>query len=193
MIHLHSSDYRIKDIYFENLFGFSGSTQAFTKQNITLFTETENTSDITIDNVNISGEFEEFPENPMYSFATLTLDIGTSHLEAPRGVFAYCYGFGDFDAYSYILGFDPNSEVSVSDINQNNISIYPNPVTNQINISFSEIIETIVLLTIDGKSLQSTTTNSKESSINLQEIPRGVYVLKIHSNNNIYFRKIVKQ
>lgn len=193
MLHLHSSDYRIKNALFENISGFSGSPQAFSVNNITLFTETENVENILLDGIDISNQFIDFPGFSNYQYAMISLETGTSKLEAPRGVFAYTYGFGDFDGYTHGLGFDPNSEVSVSEVDHNKISVFPNPATYELSISSNEMISSIDILTIDGQSLKRNTINHSTANLNTQEYPSGIYILKIHSENKVYFKKFVKQ
>ena len=188
MITLHSSNYRTKKV----LFGFNGS-QAFSQRNITLFTETENIDDIKIDDVNISDEFQEFPNYPSFSYATITKEAGSSLLEAPRGVFAYCYGLGDFDAYSYTLGFNPNSEVSTYNIDPSLITIFPNPSTNFIKINSTKIISHIELLTIEGNIILSKTPKKESTSFDLTQLSDGIYFVKIYSADNVSIKRIVKQ
>ncbi len=74
----------------------------------------------------------------------------------------------------------------------NNISIYPNPVQNQIHIK--SIAEAKVILTdITGKTLLSTVNNNGNMQIDLSNYPRGVYFITIVENKLTITKKIIKR
>lgn len=193
MLQLHSSEYRIKSMLFENLLGFSGSPSAFTKQCLTLFTETTNTSQVFIDNVNVSADFQVFPGDSTYSFAMLTLPPGISILEAPEGVMAYAYGFGSFDAYTYSLGFDPSPISSTTDVPLDfDLQIFPNPTFDQVSIVSSEIIDEIELFDVSGRMLHSIKVEESQSELSLHDFASGIYILQIKSGDSIMSKRISK-
>ncbi|MEM6379234.1 MAG: IgGFc-binding protein, partial [Bacteroidota bacterium] len=61
MLQLHSMHYRIQSTQFMNLSGFGASLGAFSRQCITLFTESENVNGIRLNDQDISAEFIAFP------------------------------------------------------------------------------------------------------------------------------------
>lgn len=79
-----------------------------------------------------------------------------------------------------------------------NFKVYPNPVSDKINIDFSSDFQSKVslkLFDIQGKLVASKTKSNKENSvdINVDSLPTGIYLLKIMdaiSSKNI---KIIKQ
>ena len=177
MLQLHSMEYRIKSMKFKNLTGFIGSANAFSKQCLTLFTESENIDGVFINDENISTQFQEFPGYPSYSYAMLTLPEGNAKLEAPDGVLAYAYGFGNFDAYSYALGFDEDESISTIGIQPGfELQLFPNPTLDQIKINTSLIMDQVELFDINGRLLMSKNPLSNRSSIDLSSLPAGFYL-----------------
>jgi hypothetical protein len=78
---------------------------------------------------------------------------------------------------------------SVSELDKS-INVYPNPVSNVLNIKSDERIESIEIYSLEGK-LMSRTTNS--NSINVAEFSNGIYLLKVQTVNKIYQTKIYKE
>ncbi|NOY47367.1 MAG: T9SS type A sorting domain-containing protein, partial [Chlorobi bacterium] len=82
------------------------------------------------------------------------------------------------------------SVLGVEEIFIQNISIYPNPTTEYINIETTKTIDKIELYDLLGKRiLQTTQTNI----INVNLLPNGVYLLKIFADGKNTTKKIVKK
>lgn len=85
-------------------------------------------------------------------------------------------------------------ELSVSEFNQNTIKIYPNPTTNNVNItSPNQNINTVEIVNMEGRSLLYTQNiNSIETTIDTSQFPTGLYLLTVQSQNgNIVTKKLV--
>jgi aminopeptidase N len=78
-------------------------------------------------------------------------------------------------------------------INQDEISVYPNPFTREIFLSKNDRqkIENIGLFSPSGKLVQ--TLNSRQNTFNLNNLPSGIYFLRIQIRDTIIEKKIVKQ
>ncbi len=72
-------------------------------------------------------------------------------------------------------------------------SILPNPAYDFLNISASETIQTIEIVTLNGQVVMTSNINAKEGRINISDIPQGVYVVRIATNNGISTSKLVIQ
>jgi hypothetical protein len=83
--------------------------------------------------------------------------------------------------------------------NENEIYIYPNPVSDIINLEFqsnNEIIEIEIVNLLGQKVLEKIIkTENGENNITLEvkEIPSGVYLLHMRNNNNFFTKKIIKE
>jgi len=68
-------------------------------------------------------------------------------------------------------------EMAVNDIDKLNVSVYPNPVTDYLNIESDKKIESVSVYTIDGRLLLTTENMDK---INFSNYPKGNYILMIN-------------
>lgn len=74
------------------------------------------------------------------------------------------------------------------------INIYPNPVGDIINIDLAES-DVVVSTLYDslGKQILSKKLNFLKNSINVSQLPLGIYFLKIEDDKGVAFQKILKQ
>jgi endonuclease I len=85
------------------------------------------------------------------------------------------------------------TELNVNDYQFNDITIYPNPVSNILNIQFNNSKETQVeIYNILGKRVL-TKTISQSQSINVENLKSGIYILKITQDNSTISRKLIKR
>lgn len=83
---------------------------------------------------------------------------------------------------------------SIKNMSSSSINVYPSPTTNLLNITSSEKISTIELISITGQILLLETINSKEHELQLQNFAEGIYFVKvIYVNGMSVTKKIVKQ
>lgn len=83
-------------------------------------------------------------------------------------------------------------------INFNNasddITVYPNPVVNaKISIASSGNINRAVLFDVAGKTIRSFVLQGRSNELDLSGIAKGIYQLKIFTDNTIYTEKILVQ
>jgi len=81
------------------------------------------------------------------------------------------------------------ADVSVNELEKNQISIYPNPTSSSIQISSTGIIDKIFITSITGEIVMTTSL----TEINLSDLKSGVYFLTVVSNNQQTTQKIIKQ
>ncbi len=103
------------------------------------------------------------------------------------------------DGFDFSNQFNLTIEVTIPDavenlINQNDISIYPNPAQQNITVTFGEKTPgSIELLNAQGQSVQKINKLSgKQQVISLINLPSGVYYLKVNGENSITKKIIVK-
>jgi hypothetical protein len=104
--------------------------------------------------------------------------------------------------YYRLKTIDKDGKVNYSDIRKVNfgkgssISIYPNPTTNVINITFTNSIinkpALITLLTIDGRVLyqKNIKSLSQAETIDLGKFSKGKYILQLVSENDVITKSI---
>ena len=105
--------------------------------------------------------------------------------------------FDDLKIFNYALEqadisslYTTNTLTSESfNTNNLNVSLYPNPVNDILNIDTKEEILSVEVFTLQGQKVLS----SKENKINVSELPAGIYLVRIQDvNNNIATKKIIK-
>ena len=76
----------------------------------------------------------------------------------------------------------------------NKVSLFPNPANDQISIRSEDLIESIELYSSNGK-LYHTLRNveSNISTINLRELPSGIYLTKIILKNGVSTARFIKE
>jgi alpha-tubulin suppressor-like RCC1 family protein len=84
------------------------------------------------------------------------------------------------------------STLSMTEYNNDTVSIYPNPCKDFLNIELNNELEinNITISDISGKIILM--VNDVCEKIDVSSLKTGVYVLKINSNEKIIYKKIVK-
>lgn len=72
------------------------------------------------------------------------------------------------------------------------IKVYPNPTSDIINIT-NPIGGNIEIFDIQGKKVKDVIINKSQQAIDIQELPKGMYVLKMHEKTLHVTYKIIKQ
>lgn len=91
---------------------------------------------------------------------------------------------------SSFSGFDETKKID------NSLKVFPNPTSNLLNIVSANInINKILLLDVVGNELICNDfgilSNKKEIPIDVSNISKGVYYLKVYSTNNYVIRKLI--
>ncbi|GEM_PF-5501635 len=80
---------------------------------------------------------------------------------------------------------DINADQSIT------IDIYPNPVSDMVNIKANEVIESIDILTVSGRIVYSKVVNSEQIRINTNNIQSGIYIIRIRTEKSTVTEKII--
>ena len=93
-------------------------------------------------------------------------------------------------------GFDLDAVglINVNGINtltekQQEFNVFPNPFTSLITVNSDVEIEQLELISLSGK----TVAISANSSIEINELPSGIYLLRISTEKSVYVKKVVKK
>ena len=74
-----------------------------------------------------------------------------------------------------------------------NISMYPNPVSDRLNISAQSTIKSAAIYNLLGKKVMSLEINKNSESINVSGLDSGMYLIKYSLDNAIGTAKFIKQ
>lgn len=95
------------------------------------------------------------------------------------------------DADEYLFGvtnFTVTDEVAVKEYD-NNISVYPNPANNVINVNSTSNISNVEVYTITGQKVGDFTANNTNIAINTSNLTNGLYLMQIHTENGVINKK----
>jgi len=83
-----------------------------------------------------------------------------------------------------------SSLAATSDIKKLELSIYPNPTTNILNIKTQDKVVDVSVYDISGKLVNIKASNGK---VNVNSLPKGNYILKVVTDKAVYQQKFIKQ
>lgn len=83
--------------------------------------------------------------------------------------------------------------LSVSDLDNNKIAHYPNPVKDILNIVDTKEISSVAVFDLSGRQIFSQNVNNKQTQINVSNLPTGIYIVKATVNGEVKTFKIVKK
>ncbi|MFB9056112.1 T9SS type A sorting domain-containing protein [Mariniflexile ostreae] len=90
--------------------------------------------------------------------------------------------------------FAPEKNLSTKIINKINATIYPNPFTDSLKVlSHDAELKQYTLLNVSGQVLATERVNSKELEINVNNYPKGIYILKLDGDKFSVTRKLIKE
>lgn len=81
---------------------------------------------------------------------------------------------------------------SVKDVFADNITIYPNPANNFINISTTGNVSTVEVYNIVGKRVLSI-KNIQNNQVDITNLSTGMYMLRLTNGTSVATKKIIKQ
>ncbi len=88
--------------------------------------------------------------------------------------------------FSHSSGIQPQNNL------KNAITLYPNPVQDNLFIASSTKIDTVEIVDMIGKRIETQIVGSGVYKMDLSALTPGVYIIKINSGNNSIYKKIVK-
>ncbi len=139
------------------------------------------TYNITIPDLAIGGEYEfKFRINGSWSDETAEFPFG-----AP-GRMVTIQETGN----EYTFWYNDNQPTFVGDLSAGQFRVFPNPVSSFLNITADERINFLVVNDITGRKIQEIAVNNFEASINVSNYQSGIYLIAIHTEKGISFKKI---
>lgn len=82
---------------------------------------------------------------------------------------------------------------SINDLELSEVKVFPNPVENMLNVSSVEAFDRVIIKDISGRKVKSITNKGVSASINVEQLPEGVYFVNLMNENQLVgFSKVVK-
>ena len=132
-------------------------------------------------------------------------NFDSGYFTGPGAQFTYTFTMPGIT--TYICDPHPNSmygavtvigTASTNEINNFEFEIYPNPVIDMVNLTFENNFENMFKVEIyDALGRLSFTQNKfstqNKLSLNISELERGIYIMKLYNNNKISVKRIIKK
>lgn len=85
--------------------------------------------------------------------------------------------------------------LSVNDVvkRDSNLKIYPNPVSDMLNIDSESKIKSLTIFDQSGKSVLNESINAQKANINISRLTTGTYIVTAQTENGLQSAKIIKK
>jgi hypothetical protein len=148
----------------------------------------------------INGGIKYTEQNTPIAYTERTLDISDFAGKVIYIAFRH-YNVSDEVAvpFSSSVEFDDMSitagSSSISGYEKNiTCSVFPNPANNQVTIDFGkQKMKEVAVIDIIGKEIKRIEINSSDYILDVSDLPKGVYLIKLTSDDGIIAKKIIKQ
>jgi hypothetical protein len=98
---------------------------------------------------------------------------------------------GNSAADSMMITINNSVDININDLNGFEVSCYPNPADDKIEISLSEKSK-IEISNIEGRILKCTSTEESHKRIDISEFSKGMYFIKVQNKKGIKIIKFIK-
>lgn len=99
----------------------------------------------------------------------------------------------DNKSQTYSLHINIEDEAtSVNEISKSEIKVYPNPVTDYVEISGIKESDLIQIIDLNGKQIIKQIVDENSEKIDVSKLERGIYFIQVSNNNENYTQKIIK-
>lgn len=184
----------------------AGSTTAGVDYDLIDITGTETTFDISTATLDLTGLYTP-------TEAT-TIDIIKTNTTAADPITGLGGGGAIIGAFDSVIGkpngwsvnytggiggkvqlvFDPSSlSTSSPAFSKFKFSYYPNPSSNQVNLSAEKNISKVELFNLLGQKVLSNTVNSSQKQLNIANLQKGMYLMEVSIDNAKKTFKIIKE
>jgi len=89
--------------------------------------------------------------------------------------------------------FDCSISLGSAEIEKSELIVYPNPASSNLTIEAPSSIKSIKVVNMQGKLVYSDFSNKTNVSLNIIDLPRGIYFVMVNSGNQLITKKIIKE
>jgi hypothetical protein len=98
--------------------------------------------------------------------------------------------------YAMTLDYTVNvvqEDLSTGSFDSDNFKFYPNPVTDILNVSYTDMISTVEVFNMLGQQVVSKKVNSTNGQVDMSLLTSGTYIIKVSSEDAVKVIKVVKR
>lgn len=108
----------------------------------------------------------------------------------------YVANYTSTDVVTGTIVVNANTGAALSiddDFDSSKLKVYPNPVSNVLNLSYTTDISSVVIYNMLGQAVLSKTINSTHETLNISELNTGAYFVKVTINDRTETVRVIKQ
>ncbi|MES2410504.1 MAG: T9SS type A sorting domain-containing protein [Bacteroidota bacterium] len=80
-----------------------------------------------------------------------------------------------------------------SSFDNTNFLYYPNPVKNTLNLSYNQEISNVEVYNLLGQRVSSSIINANNAQVDMSNLSKGAYLVRVASNNQVKTVKVIKE
>jgi hypothetical protein len=124
----------------------------------------------------------------------ITLSIHPNGLDGSGVVEYYVYEVGHYeDGLLMRFNVDTPGFVGIEETESNQVSFYPNPAQDFINIESNEKIVDLSIFSLTGQMIQQTENPSSHNKISIANLKSGIYLIKSTDVSGVVFTQKLKK
>ena len=159
------------------------------------------TADYTPNDAFIAGEFQWFVNGTYYSTTydpqlSITVSGDPTAAATLAGEYTVIYSTNtatcEFVSDAFTVTLDTSKDVCNIVNNNLNVSLYPNPTSGDAKIvSDHAVIQRVTVYNLMGQAILDEEVNNTETMLHLNGVAKGVYMLKVSSEEGYAMKKVV--
>jgi hypothetical protein len=102
-------------------------------------------------------------------------------------------GFSSPYTHTIYLSTTANPGTSTTTLANNSLQLFPNPAKNTLHFQLPNNQAADLLLFNTSGQIIRQELNFQEQSLNIQDLPKGLYLLQFRQNGSIFSQKFIKQ
>lgn len=169
---LSDKDFR-KNIFQENTFGSNNLL------GVNPYFQSLATGNFTLQSISPA---HGYGNNTLYNQVSIVLAGASTDLGGDPRLFGTNIDLGAYEL---------QEPLSVNEVVKQKLSIYPNPVVDQLNIKGISSHTKYKILDLSGKMLSQGEVNN--NTLDLKYLPKGIYLIQIEDGDNVCSKKIIKK
>lgn len=123
-------------------------------------------------------------ENPVSPTFNEVLNANVNEIDLDQ------YALVSYPANGTVYRFTPSTTVANDKFNKTQFSVYPNPVTEVLNISLEKMDVTAYIITdMTGKMIRKDTFKALENTIEMEDLSSGMYFIRIGDTTQKFIKK----
>jgi Secretion system C-terminal sorting domain len=97
----------------------------------------------------------------------------------------------DYDFF--IDNFRVGASLAIQSFDNASFSYYPNPVKDILNLSYNKNISKVAVYNLIGQEVTTKSINANQSQIDMSNLSRGTYLVKVTADNQVKTIKVIKE